>query len=92
MEMQPVSKEEMASSWDDPKYLESVLKKGQRRITKSNKVEVEEVKELMLCSNCAHPVSLKEVNRCKCSIWDVGKNNPASSEQLGFKESKLTSG
>jgi hypothetical protein len=70
--MQELSEAKVARSWDDPHYESAILKKGQRRPT-TRPAKVAAVKTPMLCTNCGKTVYARSEDKCRCSIWDVGK-------------------
>lgn len=67
----------MGKSWDDPKYKEALLKKGQRR-PRAEKAGVDYVRRVLTCSNCERSVYSLGEDPCRCSIWDVGKQRVAA--------------
>lgn len=65
----------VAPSWNDPKYKEAILAKGQRRPRKPNSapVPIEAGSGGLKCTNCGLPVAISAPKHCQCDIWNVGK-------------------
>jgi hypothetical protein len=72
--MQTLPEADIGKSWDDPSYTEAILKKGQRRPRQSTPTsDIADEQRPMVCSNCGNPVAVSHLDRCRCSIWNVGR-------------------
>lgn len=64
----------VVKAWDDPAYAQAILKKGERRASRTVKpARVVAEKSPTLCTNCGKPYSMYAFDPCACSIWERGK-------------------
>lgn len=72
MEVPGLQKEVVVAGWDDAKYKDAILAKGQRRARKPNEPQPMN-RTILKCTNCSLPVAINILPHCICSIWDRGK-------------------